>query len=170
VRTIAVASCLGLAALMGCGSDDNNNSAAQAKTFTVPLSTTGETPVCPAVPANGDGTGPGPNATGSATVTISADNSTVTVNATYSGLSGPAILGHIHSGTAAAAGPVVLPFPAPLTSPFSATLNASNFTVPASGTPADFATFVTALKNGGAGYVNFHTANCPAGEIRGEIQ
>jgi CHRD domain len=158
VRTIAVFSCLGLAAVMGCGSD--NNSAPQSKTFTVPLSTTNETPPC----ANA-----APGATGTATVTIPADNSSVSVAVTYSGLSGPATVAHIHSGTSAAAGPVVLPFTPPLDSPFSQTLTAANY-VAASGAPPDFATFVAALKAGGAGYVNFHTAACGGGEIRGEIQ
>ena len=34
----------------------------------------------------------------------------------------------------------------------------------------DFATFVTALKAGGAAYLNVHTDACKPGEIRGEIQ
>ena len=142
---------------MACGSDNSGN---QSTTFTVPLSPTNETPPC----ANA-----APGGSGTATVTIPADNSSVSVTATYSGLSGPATLGHIHSGTSAAAGPVVLPFSGSLASPFSTTLTAANY-VAASGAPPDFATFVTALKAGGAGYVNFHTAACPGGEIRGEIQ
>jgi len=145
---------------MGCGSD-NNNPGTQAQTFTVSLSPSNETPPCAPGVTSG--------ATGSATVTIAADNSSVQVNATYSNLTGAATLGHIHSGTSAAPGPVVLPFTAPLTSPFSATLTATNY-VAATGAPPDFATFVTALRAGGAGYVNFHTAACPGGEIRGEIQ
>jgi hypothetical protein len=146
---------------MGCGSDNNSGTPPlQSKTFTVTLSATNETPPC---------AGAGPAATGTATVTIAADNSSVLVAATYSGLSGLATAGHIHSGSSAAAGPVVLPFTAPLDSPFTATLTAANY-LPASGAPPDFATFVAALRAGGAGYVNFHTAACPPGEIRGEIQ
>ncbi|MFL5273087.1 MAG: CHRD domain-containing protein, partial [Anaeromyxobacteraceae bacterium] len=163
VRTIAICSCVGLAVVMGCGSDNNNNNpGAQAKTFTVPLSPSSETPAaCP---------GAGTAATGSATVTIAADDSSVKVDATYSGLSAAATAGHIHSGTATTVGgPVVLPFKAPLTSPFSQTLTATDY-VAAAGAPPDFASFVTALRGGGAGYVNFHTAACPGGEIRGEIQ
>jgi hypothetical protein len=149
---------------MGCGSDNNNNS----KTFTVPLTTSGETPPCTAA-ASG--------ASGNATVTIASDNSSVKVDATFSGLSSAPIAGHIHSGTSAAAGPVVLPFtpnntgttPPTFTSPFSQTLTAADYKV-VTGAPADFPTFVTALRNGGGGYVNFHTPACPGGEIRGEVQ
>lgn len=159
MKTIAVISCLGLVAVMGCGSD-SNNSGAQSKTFTVPLTTANETPPCTAA---------APGATGTATVTIPADNSSVTVTATFSGLSGPVTAGHIHSGTSAAPGPVVLPFSGTLTSGFSVTLTSADY-VAAAGAPPDFATFVTALKAGGAGYVNLHTTACGNGEIRGEVQ
>src|SRR5262249_9932777 len=111
----------------------------------------------------------GTSATGTAKVTIPVDNQSVVVEVTYSGLSGPATAGHIHSGTPAAAGPVVLPFSAPLDSPISKTLTAADY-VPGTGTPPDFASFVTALKGGGAGYVNVHTNACKAGEIRAEVQ
>jgi hypothetical protein len=102
-------------------------------------------------------------------VTIPDDNSSVSVSVTYSGLSGAATAAHIHSGTAAAPGPVVLPFSGSLASPINTTLTAANY-VAAQGAPADFPTFVAALKGGGAGYVNVHTAACPLGEIRGEVQ
>jgi len=143
---------------VACGSD--NNSSPQSKTFNINLLTAGETPPCALA---------GANATGTAKVTIAADNSTVTVDVTYSGLSGPATASHIHSGTSAAPGPVVLPFSAPLDSPFSKTLTSADY-VAATGAPPDFATFVTALKAGGAGYVNVHTDACKPGEIRGEVQ
>ena len=162
---MTVISLLGLTAVVGCGSSSNDSSnsgnpGTQSKTFTVTLSPAAETPPCANAAAG---------ATGTAMVTIPGDNSSVSVSLTYSGLSGPATAAHIHSGTAAAAGPVVLPFTGSLTSPFSSTLTAANY-VAASGAPADFPTFVAALKAGGAGYVNVHTARCPAGEIRAEIE
>jgi len=143
---------------IGC----NNEPAptAQSKVFNLTLSPTNETPPCADA---------GTAATGTAKVTIPADNASVLVEATYSGLSGPVTAGHIHSGTAAAAGPVVLPFSAPLDSPFTKTLTATDY-VAASGAPADFTSFVNALKAGGAGYLNLHTAACKGGEIRAEIQ
>ena len=144
-------------AVVACGDD---TSQPQPKVFNLSLTTAGETPPCAQA---------GATATGTAKVTIAADNSTVTVDVTYSGLSGPATASHIHSGNATAPGPVVLPFSAPLDSPFSKTLTAADYT-PATGAPPDFASFVTALKGGGAGYVNVHTNACKPGEIRGEIQ
>jgi hypothetical protein len=154
-----------LTAVMGCGGSSSNmsnpvNPVAQSKTFTVTLSPANETPPCAKA---------GAGATGVATITIPSDDSSVSVSVTYSGLSGPAVAGHIHSGTAAAAGPIVLPFSGSLTSPINVTLTSANY-VAAAGAPADFATFVAALKAGGAGYVNVHTAACPAGEIRAEIE
>ena len=148
-----------LAALVACGSDSNN---AQPKVFNLNLTPQGETPPCPAA---------GVGASGTAKVTIAADNSSVTVDVTYTNLSGPATASHIHSGTATAAGPVVLPFSQPLTSPFSKTVTATDYVTPApTGAPPDFATFVTALKAGGGGYVNVHTDACKPGEIRAEVQ
>src|SRR5262249_25301074 len=91
-----------IAIIVACGSD---NSTPQAKVFSLTLSPQNETPPCADA---------GVSATGTAKVTIPADNQSVIVEVTYSGLSGPATASHIHSGTAAAAGPVVLPFSAPL--------------------------------------------------------
>jgi hypothetical protein len=140
---------------VGCSDDEP-----QPTVFNITLSTASETPPCPDA---------GTSATGTAKVTVPTDNASVIVDVAYSGLSGPVTAGHIHSGTSAAPGPVVLPFSAPLDSPFGKTLTSTDY-VAATGAPPDFATFVTALKGGGAGYVNLHTNDCKPGEIRGEIQ
>lgn len=140
---------------------DDEQSAPQPKVFSnLALSPANETPPC---------TDAGVNAIGTATVTIPADNASVVVEVAYAGLSTPVFMAHIHSGTSAAAGPIVLPFTAPFDSPFTKTLTANDYT-PAAGAPPDFASFVTALKAGGAGYVNLHTDACRPGEIRAEIQ
>lgn len=148
---------VGTVAYVGCGSSDEQP---QPKVFNLSLATANETPPCADA---------GTAATGTAKVTIPNDNSSVTVEVSYSGLSGPATASHLHSGTAAAPGPVVLPFGEPLDSPFTKTLTAADY-VATTGAPPDFGTFVTALKAGGGGYVNVHTAACKAGEIRGEVQ
>ncbi|MGZ6036823.1 MAG: CHRD domain-containing protein [Myxococcaceae bacterium] len=132
----------------------------QPKVFNLTLSPANETPPCALA---------GASATGTAKVTIPNDNQSVIVDVSYSGLSGQVTASHIHSGTSAAPGPVVLPFGAPLTSPFSKTVTAADY-VAATGAPPDFASFVTALKAGGAGYVNLHTDACKPGEIRAEVQ
>ena len=132
----------------------------QSTVFNLTLAPGNETPPCALA---------GASATGTAKVTIPNDNARVIVDVAYSGLSGPPTAGHIHSGTPAAAGPVVLPFSAPLDSPFTRTLTSADY-VAATGAPPDFATFVTALKDGGAGYVNLHTNSCKGGEIRAEVQ
>ncbi len=143
--------------IVGCNSEPTPP---QPTVFNLTLAPANETPPCVLA-----GTG----ATGTAKVTIPNDNGSVVVDVSYSGLSGPVTASHIHSGTPAAPGPVVLPFSAPLDSPFSKTVTATDY-VAATGAPADFATFVTALKAGGAGYVNLHTNACKGGEIRAEVQ
>lgn len=159
MKRVLVSVCLvSVAVVVACSSDE---STPQPKVFSnLAMSPANETPPC---------TDAGVSAVGTATVTIPPDNASVVVEVTYSGLSTPVFMAHIHSGTPAAAGPVVLPFSAPFDSPFSKTLTATDYT-PAAGTPPDFASFVTALKAGGAGYVNLHTNACRPGEIRAEIQ
>jgi CHRD domain-containing protein len=153
--------------LAGCGDDgddtpdasDNPDSAA-ATTFDVTLTTAAEVPVCKA---------PGAAATGTATITISADNSTITVALTFSGLSGDATAAHIHSGAADAMGPPIFPFQN-VTSPVNATFTAADYPSPApTGAPADFAAAVTAMK-AGMTYINVHTDACLGGEIRAQIE
>lgn len=162
--------CLVAAALMSCGDDDDGgtpdantggaDAAANATTYTVPLTRAEEVPTC----ANG-----GASAAGMATVIVTGDGATATIqvmNLTYTGLSGAATLGHIHFGDTGAMGGVVLPFTA-VTSPINQTFTSANYTA-AAGAPVDFASFITQLKAGNA-YINIHTAMCPGGEIRGQI-
>ena len=137
----------------GCSNDEPT-------VFNIALSAANETPPCADA---------GTSATGTAKVTVPTDNASVVVDVTYSGLSGPVLAGHIHSGNSTTPGPVVLPFNTPLDSPFTKTLTATDY-MAATGAPPDFPTFVTALKAGGAGYVNLHTNECKPGEIRAEVQ
>ncbi len=143
----------GMLLLWGCATE--KSAGPQAKTFEVPL-----TKSCNSA---------GAEAKGSATVTVAPDDASVTVIVNYSGLSGDVTAAHVHVGAAGTSGPVVLPFAAPFTSPFTKTFTAGDY-IAAAGAPPDFAAFVSALKAGGAFYVNVHTAACKPGEIRGEIQ
>ena len=153
---------LGLAAACfgACGSDSKTTDAAGGgTTYNVTLTAAQETAPCAAA---------GANATGTAKVTVSADDATITVtDVTYSGLSGAATAAHIHANVMGMNGGVVLMF-STITSPFSKTFTATDYTV-ATGAPATYAAFVTSLKAGGA-YINIHTAACTGGEIRGQIK
>jgi len=170
---------VGLAALVGaCGDDDNNTSFdartsdASATTFdakpadggggafvrNVSLTKAAEVPVC----ANA-----GTAAAGDATVTVSADESMITVHMTFSGLSGPATLAHIHAGAAGVMGNVALNFGSNPTTPIDKVFVAADYQNPTGG-PANFAAFVTSLKAGNA-YLNVHTGMCMGGEVRGQI-
>lgn len=164
---------ISLASLLvaACGDDDKGSTTFDAgpggadaaggggTTFNVTLTKAAEVPMACA--------GAGATAMGSGTVTVSSDNSTITVNLTYSGLSGAASAGHLHCGSATAAGGVAIGFSS-AASPVMQTLTATNFTAGGAMCPATFAEFVTMLKAGNA-YANFHTAACPGGEIRGQI-
>lgn len=141
-----------------CGGDDDDDD--EGQTFTVPLTVAEEVPLCASAAAG---------ATGSATVTISADKSTITVNLTFSGLSGPATNAHIHYGEAGVAGGVIFPLGANPVSPVNATFDAADYPAsPPTGAPATFAAFVTDMEDGKA-YINVHSAACMPGEIRGQI-
>ncbi len=104
-------------------------------------------------------------ATGQGTAVISRDETAITYIVTYSGLSGPAVAAHIHTGAAGANGGVILPL-AVSASPMVGTLTAANFT--ASGAIATFAQAVAAIKAGNT-YFNVHTAAYAGGEVRGQI-
>ncbi len=105
------------------------------------------------------------SATGKGTAVISADGSTVTYLITYSGLSGPLIAAHIHTGAAGIAGGIItrsIASPSPMTG----TLTAADFK--ASGSVTTYAEAVAAIR-AGTTYFNLHTAANPGGELRGQI-
>ena len=93
---------------------------------------------------------------GSAEVTVNPSTMAMTYRVTYSGLSGPASMGHIHGPAPAGqnAG-VKIPFPSVAQSPITGngTLTAEQY--------ADL--------KGGRYYVNIHRAANPGGEIRGQL-
>ena len=69
---------LALAGLLGCSNDTSNGQG--TKTFNLTMIPANETPPCAAA---------GTAATGTANIVVAADNSSIAVTETYSGLSGP---------------------------------------------------------------------------------
>jgi CHRD domain-containing protein len=113
-------------------------------------------------------------AIGTADVTVDAANQEVTVTLRVFNVPTPTTAGHIHIGPAGIAGPVVINFPEALvgrTGDFAMMFRAGpgQFVArPAIGinTMEDA---IQAIVNGNA-YVNIHTQQFPAGEIRGQLK
>jgi CHRD domain/FG-GAP-like repeat len=100
-----------------------------------------------------------PTAAGNGAISINAAGTQALVTMNWSGLTGNATVGHVHSGRSGVNGPVVC--------------NLSPTTV-AAGSVVDFlCTFspaqITSLRQGQL-YLNLHTSANPGGEIRGQIQ
>jgi hypothetical protein len=93
---------------------------------------------------------------GMADVTVDTDSKTISWTVTYSGLSGPATMGHFHGPAAVnvAAG-VQIPMVGDISSP-----------IKGSGAITDGQ--IGDLR-GGLWYINIHTAKNPKGEIRGQL-
>ena len=110
--------------------------------------------------------------------TISPDGTSISYTLTYSGLTSEVHFAHIHIGQSRVNGGVVAflcggtGHPAcPTSGTVTGTLTSANVTaqMPSQGVAAgDFQGLVTAIR-AGVTYVNVHTTNFPAGEIRGQI-
>ena len=91
----------------------------------------------------------------SATVTKTDTGASLNWTLTFSNMSGPAIAAHIHMADRGTPGPVVVPLCAPCTSGATGTANIN-------------ATVLAAIQNDRA-YVNVHTRQNQAGEIRDQV-
>jgi len=151
-----------LLAFLGCDDETDGGDGGEAVTYEIDLTKAAEVPVCASA---------GASATGSVTITIDAADTTITVSdLTFSGLAGPATMAHIHFGAKGSMGPAMLDLGASLTSPIDRTFTAADYPAnPPAGTPATFALFAEAIRDGMA-YLNVHTAACTPGEIRGHIE
>jgi hypothetical protein len=90
-----------------------------------------------------------------ATVTRSGAGATLGWRLTFSGLTGPAIAAHVHTGARGEPGPVSVPLCGPCDSGATGTANID-------------ATVLAAIQ-GGRAYVNVHTGTNRGGEIRGQL-
>jgi hypothetical protein len=142
--------------LVGCEDDDDKNmNMAMAAMRAATLVPTEEVP--PATASTG---------TGTSSVTINAERTQIQVSVTYSGLTTPTNMAHIHKAAVGVAGPIIFDLStAQFTSPLSKTLTAADLK-PNMGT---FAENLDAILNGGT-YVNVHTTMYPTGEIRGQLK
>ncbi len=98
-------------------------------------------------------------ATGSGAVSINAAGTQALVTATWNGLSGNAIAGHVHSGRSGVNGPIICDLAPPAAATGSVVDRLCTLT------PAQATAMRTAQL-----YVNIHTGANPGGEIRGQIQ
>lgn len=140
------------ATAIACGSDDNKISAPAAPTYVATLNGAGETPA-KAVPGTGN-------------AMIVKNGSTYTYTITFTGLTGPLTLAHIHGPAAAGTNANVLV-------PFDATGQGTSGTLTGTFTGTNNVDVSTdsldKLMTSGNAYVNLHTAANPAGEIRGQL-
>ena len=112
-------------------------------------------------------------ATGTATFVYTTATNSLSYDVTFSGLSAPATMSHIHFGLPGTTGPVILPFtspgPLPVTSgSFAGTLTSADLIPNAAAGINNFADAIAAIQNHQT-YINIHTSNFPGGEIRGQI-
>jgi hypothetical protein len=109
---------------------------------------------------------------GSGTVTLdynsTADDFTYTLS--WTDLTGDATMAHIHFGAVGVSGPIIVPF---FTSSLSGTDTITGALTQSDVTPAagisTIAQVAAAIEDGNA-YVNIHTAEYPAGELRGQLE
>jgi hypothetical protein len=155
--TLALALAVGA---VGCGDDDDDGSGPQGADFAADLAASKEVDPPVAITSG---------ATGSTTFTQNGASMSFTI--TVAGLSSTPSAAHIHGPADAATNAGVI-VPLALTNPAtSGTIATGSFTaadiVPASGLTFDA---LLALMRSGDTYVNVHTANHPAGEIRGQVE
>jgi hypothetical protein len=128
-------------------------------TFAVNLLSSNEVP-----PTSSTGSG-----TGTFTFDTVAQDITFTIN--YSGLTSNAMMGHIHAGAVGVNGPIILPFspgPTGTSGTLAGMLTAANLINQATSGISTFTDIYNAALAGDL-YTNIHTANFPAGEIRGQL-
>ncbi|MDF1505239.1 CHRD domain-containing protein [Roseisolibacter sp. H3M3-2] len=148
-----------LALLFAC--DDDEPTPPGPPTFTATLTGAAERPTPVATPA-----------TGSARVVV--NGASVAYEVTVSGLTGAPRFAHIHApGDANTAAGVIVNFdPAAVTGPsgtFSGTFGAADIVGQGGRAPISLDSLVALMRNGLA-YVNVHTAQFGAGEVRGQLR
>lgn len=159
LAAMAVTAILGTTAVVACDSSDTTVPAPVPVKYTAALSAANERQ---ANPVNSP-------ATGTATFSLRGNDS-LDYAVTVSNLTSGVTLSHIHAGGPAVSGPVANGFAvnAGITSGTvtSGTIVLSKLVAAAGQVSGDS---LRVLLNNGNGYVNVHTTNFPAGEVRGQI-
>lgn len=141
-------------------------SAAQVVNLTATLGGAEETTATPGVLGLLTG------AVGTATVSVDAANEEIAVTLSLFNFATGTTAGHIHVGPRGVAGPVVINFPIPTGRtgdlPLSFRVGSAAFVARPEIGINTFQDAIQAIVGGGA-YVNVHTSQYPAGEIRGQL-
>jgi hypothetical protein len=160
MRVRLIASAAVLAAVGGFVACNDSTTAPETITYIATLSGANEKPTAVTTPA-----------TGTATYTLSGNTLTYTV--TVTGLTSNITMSHIHVGSNAVAGPIIVPYaPLPAIQSGLVTTGVIDLSKPiTAGTAASTISgdSLRVLLNNGNAYTNVHTANFGAGEIRGQI-
>lgn len=111
--------------------------------------------------------------TGFADIFFHAAADTITYSVTFSDLTAPATVAHIHVGPITGTGPIVLPFtnqgpPSATSGSFSGTLTNADIINQATSGLTDISQIAAQIQAGN-GYVNIHDVPFPGGEIRGQL-
>jgi CHRD domain len=120
------------------------------------------------------------NTAGTGAYEMTIQPGTITFSLTFSGLSSPLAVAHLHFGQANVAGGVMIflcggggqpACPATTEGTITGTITAANVTGPSLQgiAPGDLDSALEAVRNG-LSYANMHTANFGGGEIRGQIR
>jgi hypothetical protein len=151
-----------LVLIAACASAPPAPQAAAPETFQATLDSGSEVP-----PPKVDSAQP----SGKATFTVA--GTTIVYKVSADGLSSGFTMAHIHAGAPGTAGPVVVPLQLSATPGGAAgegTIDAAGIKGKrADGSPMTMDDLLAGLRSGGL-YVNVHTANNKAGEVRGQIK
>ena len=148
-----------LSALAGtaCGSDSTGTTPVTSTTYVATLNGANERPTPNTSPA-----------TGTATYVLTGNTLTFTVS--VNGLTGPATASHIHVGSAAVAGGVIVGYVTAAVAAGNVTSGTIDLTQPiTTGASVISGDSLKTLLNTGNAYTNVHTSAFGGGEIRGQI-
>lgn len=146
--------------VVGALACDDDEPTIPTQTFTAQLSAANE--------KNNDGTPKNTNSTATGSATFTVHGNLVDFLVTANGLSGPATLSHIHVGSATQNGGVIWGFTINNVASGTITSGTIDLTQPPFIATVSADSMLT-LWNSGNAYVNVHTSNNPAGEMRGQV-